>query len=125
MLKVSFSGFDISKLDFFKGDHFLQDEPQERPETDEDYDDDDEDDFDDGKTLEGGLIQALINLQLKSYMTQFLPKFEQRFSNDITKVGAFECYGVHPLIPSLSYFKGGFIVSGSYRKVPVVNEACV
>ena len=38
---------------------------------------------------------------------------------------SFDCFGIHPGIPKLDYFKGGFILAGSYKEVPVREEACL
>ena len=75
--------------------------------------------------MEGNLIQAIINIQLKTYLKQFLPKFEQRFSNDLRHMSVFDCYGIHSQVPQIRYFQGGFAIVGNYKKVPIVNAACL
>ena len=53
---------------------------------DGDFDDEDEEDDDDeqsrGKTSEGGLIMALVNMQLQQRFNSFLPRFSHQFSNE-------------------------------------------
>jgi hypothetical protein len=39
--------------------------------------------------------------------------------------GAFDCYGIHPAVPKLDFFKGGFILEGKYKEVPLSEEACL
>jgi len=77
LLLLEVSKMDISKLDMYRGDA-ASDEYMASPEAqkkvkendpDEDFgesesDSDDEDEADIGKTQEGGLIQALLNIQL-------------------------------------------------------------
>jgi hypothetical protein len=38
---------------------------------------------------------------------------------------SFDCFGIHPGVPKLDYFKGGFILAGAYKPVPVREEACL
>ena len=129
VLKASIDGFDLAKMDFFKGDHTGaakngDDAPKDDQEDDEDEEEEDDDD-DDTKTSEGALINAIINTHLKSAIRQFLPKFEHRFSNDLRRVDAFDCYGIHLQVPEIQHFDGGFAIVGNYKKVPVVNAACI
>mmetsp|Transcript_42032 Transcript_42032/g.64392 ORF Transcript_42032/g.64392 Transcript_42032/m.64392 type:complete len:215 (+) Transcript_42032:1110-1754(+) len=87
-LSAELVGVDFSKMDIYKGDTTRDDVPPvPRPyeENDEEFsedadDDDDEDDDDDDKTQEGGLIQALINMQIRPRIKSFLPKIKQEFT---------------------------------------------
>ena len=38
---------------------------------------------------------------------------------------AFDCYGIHPGIPNLDYFKGGFMIKGNYKDVPIDETKCL
>jgi len=103
-------------MDFYRGDQMkgaksYKEQLRENSDNNDDEDDeDDEDETNDDKTSEGGLIQALINIQLKSYLKGFLPKIEHRFSNDLTKIDIFDCYGMHLRVPEIKHFKGGYVI---------------
>ena len=104
---MQISSLHFSKMDFHKGhpDDSL-DDSKAGLEEDDDEDFDEEPDFnsDPSKTSEGGIIQALINMQMKPLVKDILPNFRQTFTNDIHKVDAFSCYGMHLNIPDLQYF---------------------
>lgn len=92
---------------------------------DEDEDEEEEEDNDDDSlTPEGGFIQALLRMQIQPRIKHWLPEFKHTFSDDIKMSGAFDCYGIHPAVPKLDFFKGGFILEGSYKEVPLSEEAC-
>jgi hypothetical protein len=131
---------DVAKLDFHRGspqDHkvgrekaqngdeedFDEITPIEKDEDDEDDDEEEESD-DDSLTPEGGFIQALLRMQIQPRIKHWLPEFKHDFSDDIKMSGAFDCYGIHPGVPKLDFFKGGFILAGKYSEVPVSEEAC-
>jgi hypothetical protein len=116
----------ISKLDFYRGlvDQ-LPDSPQPKDDDDDDFEDEDDDDKpDDGKTMEGGLIMALANMQLTKRLSAFLPKFEHDFSAKATHSEVLDCYGIRLDIPELKYFEGGFMVQGDYHKTKMDESAC-
>jgi hypothetical protein len=85
-LLLQISKIDVSKIDMFRGDA-ASDEYMNTPEAqkkvkqndpDEDFDEDESESDDDdeenaGKTQEGGLIQALINIQLQPRLKNILP----------------------------------------------------
>ena len=64
-------------------------------------------------------------MQMKPLVKDILPNFRQTFTNDIHKVDAFSCYGMHLNIPDLQYFQGGFILKGAVDQVPIDNWACL
>jgi len=87
-LIVQAESFDISKLDFHKGhpDDLLDPSKMKKQKDEDDFDEEDEDDDDkddDDKTAEGGIIQALINMQLKHRIKDIMPHFRHTFSNQI------------------------------------------
>ena len=131
-LQVKIDNFEISKLDFHKGHPDDQMDPTVTSvvqDSDEDFDDEDDEEESSGgaddKTPEGGIIQALLNLQIKPRIKEFLPSFRHTFSNDLQMHEWTECYGIHLGIPELDYFKGGFLLKGDFDQVPVNNEACL
>ena len=81
--------------------------------------------MDDSKTQEGGLIQALINMQIKPRIKDFLPSFSKVFSNDAKQSSELDCYGIHLYVPEMQYFKGGFMIKGNYKQVPVNKASCL
>ena len=36
----------------------------------------------------------------------------------------FDCYGIHFRVPQMKIFKGGFMIQGDYKKVPILKAAC-
>lgn len=145
LLSASLNSLDISKLEVFLGDQTdetVEYNPVKGKESDDDEDDDDyEDDEDDedgssnqskqnkgkekGKTQEGGMIQALINLQLKHYLKDMLPNIKQAFYTDSTVPQIFNCYGIYIEPPQLKYFSGGFLMYGNYKIVQPNEEMCL
>ena len=95
----------IGKLDYHRGDPSKHVQKVVNNDDDEDEDDDD-DDFDDDdvqstKTAEGGLIMALLNMQLKPLIKDYLPEikidFDSKMAKDgASKVDALRCYGIQP-----------------------------
>jgi len=131
-LSVKIDNFEISKLDFHKGHPDGQMEasaPSAGHDSDEDFDDEDDEEVSagsaDDRTPEGGIIQALLNLQIKPRIKEFLPSFRHSFSNDLQLHEWTECYGIHLGIPELDYFKGGFLLKGDFDKVAVNDDACL
>lgn len=122
-LKAGFGSFSISKLDFYKG---MVEKTEQEPEDDSDFDDEDDDggSSNDAKTMEGGLIMALVNMQLQQRFNHFLPQFDHDFTNEIAKSDIFDCYGMHLEVPELTYFQGGFMIKGDYKQIPVNELAC-
>lgn len=139
-LLLAINKLDVAKLDFHRGsphDHragrekssgddedFDEIVPEPKDDDDED-DDEDEDNDDDSLTPEGGFIQALLRMQIQPRIKNWLPEFKHTFSDDIKMADAFDCYGIHPAVPKLDFFKGGFILAGSYKEVPLSEEACL
>jgi len=110
---------DVTKMDMHKGDLssvFLKSNQDNfvtgEGEDDEDFDDDDHQAFSeehaDSKTQEGGLIMALINMQLKPRIKELFPSISKQFSDDSNESHELHCYGIHPYAPTLNYFDGGF-----------------
>jgi len=64
-------------------------------------------------------------MQIQPRIKNWLPEFKHTFSDDIKMADAFDCYGIHPAVPKLDFFKGGFILAGSYKEVPLSEEACL
>lgn len=138
---VNVKKLDISKLDFHKGspnkptdslnDQINGDEEKEDFDeiegdpVDKDDDDEDEEEDDDSKTSEGGFIQALLRMQVQPRVKHYLPEFKHVFTDDIKMHDAFDCYGIHPGIPTLDYFKGGFMLKGNYKDVPIDEAKCL
>jgi len=116
----------ISKLDFYKGYVDKIPEVKQSNHDDDDFEDEDDDDDkpDDGKTMEGGLIMALANMQVTKRLAAFLPNVEKDFSAKSTHHDFFDCYGIRLDIPRLQYFEGGFMVQGDYHKTEVDETAC-
>jgi len=54
-----------------------------------------------------------------------LPEFKHVFSDDIKIHDYFDCYGIHPGIPTLDYFKGGFMLKGNTKDVPIDESKCL
>ena len=83
-LSARFTNAALSKLDIHKGhpdDEIKIDQidtkDEEFDEEDGDSSDDDEDaDFDDSRTAEGGIIQALFNMQLRQLAKNYLPEIK-------------------------------------------------
>ena len=104
---------DITKLDMYRGDA-ASDEYMASPEAqkkvkendpDEDFgesesESDDEDEADIGKTQEGGLIQALLNIQLQPRIKDLLPNWKQTFNDEI-KGDKMDCYAMKMKTPDL------------------------
>lgn len=119
---------DFSKLDFHEGKPDDQLDASKIKRVDEDESEEDESDSDGSdptKTAEGGLIQALVNMQLGPLARNWLPEFKQKFTNNIQLKNQFECYGIHLGIPQLRNFNGGFILSGKYDQVVVNEDQCI
>lgn len=97
------------------------------PDDDEDFegDEEEEEEDDDSKTSEGGIIQALMNMQIKPRIKHLLPNFKHSFTNNMAHNDVFECYGIHLGIPKLNYFKGGFSLMGNYQQVPIRDSSCL
>ena len=145
-LLLAINKLDVAKLDFHKGspqehkvgrektktdddEEFDEIVPEPNKPKDDDDDDDEDDDDDDDKgddslTSEGGLIQALLRMQIQPRIKHWLPEFKHIFSDDLKMSGAFDCYGIHPGVPKLDFFKGGFILAGMYKEVPISEQAC-
>lgn len=118
-LEFSMTSAALSRFDFYVGDH--KPGAEAAPADAEDSDDED----DDAKTLEGGLIQGLVNVQLKTTLKGMYPSFKKVFTNDAQNDSSrMLCYGLHPLVPTVSFFKGGFAIAGNYNEVPTVAAAC-
>jgi hypothetical protein len=64
-------------------------------------------------------------MQIQPRIKSWLPEFKHNFSDDIKMSGAFDCYGIHPSVPKIDFFKGGFILAGMYKEVPVSEDACL
>ena len=127
-LVMQVQSFSVSKLDFHKGhpDDLLDKSTVKRVEDEEeDFDEDDDSNDSDDKTSEGGIIQALLNMQLKPLVKQFLPNLKLRFSNEMKRADVFNCYGMHLRIPVLQYFKGGFNLQGNFDRIPIKDETCI
>ena len=125
-LSFGLDDLSISKLDFYRGlVEQLPEIAQKKEDDDDDFEDEDDDDKpDDGKTMEGGLIMALANMQLTQRLSAFLPKYEHDFSANITHSDVFDCYGIRLDIPELKYFQGGFMIQGDYHKRKMDESAC-
>ena len=125
-LNVRISSLDFSKLDFHKGhpDDSL-DDSHPGLEDDDDFDDEPDSNYDPTKTSEGGIIMALINMQMRPIVKDVLPNLRQSFSNNMDTVDAFSCYGMHLNIPELQYFKGGFILKGTVDPTPIDETSCL
>ena len=81
--------------------------------------------MDNSKTQEGGLIHALINMQIKPRINDLLPSFSKVFSNDAKQSSELDCYGIHLYVPEMQYFKDEFMINGNFKKVPVNKASCL
>jgi len=46
------------------------------------------------KTQEGGFVRALVNMQIKALVQNFLPKINIEFSNEHFRDENMDCYGI-------------------------------
>lgn len=130
MLSMVTDSILLSKLDIHEGvpqDKTADNAEAEADNEDDDGDDsdDDEEDDDDTRTAEGGIIQALFNMQLQPIAKNYIPEVKQVFSRDVGAHSSLDCYGMHLLVPDLTYFQGGFELKGNFNTVPVNDEACI
>lgn len=106
-LVAEITSIDVARMDSYIGDMTSDQAPKPAfsNSEEEDFDeDDDEEETLDSKTSEGGLIRALINMQIKPRLQGFLPKFSQVFSDQKLEVVALDCYGIELKTPYLNYF---------------------
>lgn len=88
-LMFKFTKAEFTRMDFVTGHPDDQLNQQIVKPVDEDEEEDDDDDFGFGQNLgvgnvEGGMIMALLNMQLSNFGRNYYPEFKVNFTNNVT-----------------------------------------